>query len=169
MYSVFKSNTFDHFSDALMRTESVILSSAEVLELERYLLENAGDVDVRVKLLCYYGRTPEGRIVWRFSETRRKHVRWVIENMPEHALACSVTNGLEALEAGDFVDELACLWNRKVEEFPTDFDVLFNASLFFEDIALYCDALALLLRARKLKGRDYIIDARVKMLRGFLK
>src|SRR5690349_559160 len=60
-------------------------TEADAKALETRLEANPGDVNARVQLIYFYGRTrPAGMAADAVKALRRKHVLWMIQNQPAH-------------------------------------------------------------------------------------
>lgn len=77
-----KINEFVHVHQLAVTGSS--LTEETAVELEEKVLNNPGDIESRIVLLGYYSRN--WFAVHDCSRLRLKHIEWIVENRPEHAV-----------------------------------------------------------------------------------
>lgn len=163
MHEQLKSNKFGQLVDLYYEGRS--LSEAESSALEKQVKETPNNPEIRAKLLGGYLLPTEVRRGVDPTLRYRAHLLWIVEHYPNDAIGPECTHALLPEEDPELFEELSLLWKRKMEEYPKDFDIAFNASIFFESAGLMKTSLEVVQSAKKLIGKDHIIDARIRFLK----
>jgi hypothetical protein len=112
---------------------SMMLTEAEVQQLEQQLEVNPSDVDARTKLLGYYGCRLRAKPN---AASFKKHVLWMIANCPGNDAFSLISTQMTAANQGVDADwsDIDQAWRLKVNECKDNAKVLGNAGQFFTRI-----------------------------------
>ena len=106
------------------------LSSEEVIGMEKQLAQENGDLEIRTKLVGYYGDYR----YWQDTARRKKyqeHVLWLIRNEPRSALMGTPYTELTPFKDKEVYDDGRKAWLEQVERWPEDVSILANAGSYF--------------------------------------
>lgn len=100
------------------------LTREQIKEIEQNLRDNPGDLNIRILLVARYSEfEPEER------EHRLRHIRWLVENEPAHAITGSPFCQINASE--DDYQQIKSLWNYQVRKHVRNAKVQANAASYF--------------------------------------
>jgi|GEM_PF-1785844 len=121
-----KKNLLAKFSDDLANLEKGrILSRSKAEKLEKAIEADPKNIAARLKLIGFYRLKPE------FSQTRTKHIVWMISNMPQRiAWRHRVMMALQQKQEPELFAMAVDAWLKQIEETPADANVVGNAGLF---------------------------------------
>ena len=145
------------------------LSEIAISELEKQIKDTPNNHSLRAKLLGAYLLPTELRIGPDPSKRYRPHLVWFVDNFPTAAIGPACTQALLPEEDQELFEELSLLWQQKMNEDPTDFNTAFNASIFFESAGSMKMSLEAALTAKKLIGKDYVTDKRIRFLKKLIR
>lgn len=161
MYEVRRSSKEDELLNIFYVPDS--LSHYSIEELEKLVESDPQDMKARTKLLAKYLselRVPPRK---KMSKANKNHILWFVKNAPHLAIACECSGAFELYDA-KLHDDLIKLWDEHVEEKADDFNILFNASMFFRDCSQVEKAIAILRKIEKMKKKDPIIQHDIEFL-----
>jgi hypothetical protein len=105
------------------------LPAAEAAELEKSLIENPDQVDVRIRLLGYYWMQRfQNRAI---RPAREKQVLWMIEHHPDHEIHSLPYCHMDVMFNPSGYVEAAKLWRNHADSDEASVEVLGNAASFF--------------------------------------
>ncbi len=129
--------------------QPVSLDPQEIKRLEESLLTQPKDETIRGRLIAHYYLNAD-------AENYKRHVFWLIENLPESEFACRKSMGFQdegLMVSTQDVERAHALWQRQAARHSDSAPILLHAAIFFE----YQDpflAERWLLHARELETPD---------------
>jgi tetratricopeptide (TPR) repeat protein len=111
---------------ALLKLAGSKLTKEQAAELEKQLEQSPDDVDTRIKLLAFY----TGRMSAAARQGRNRHVSWLIENRPRHAVCGTVLSTVNQTFEAETYDQGLKLWRRQIETHPDDATLYGHAARF---------------------------------------
>ncbi|MBX9950608.1 MAG: hypothetical protein K2Y39_15675 [Candidatus Obscuribacterales bacterium] len=100
------------------------LTKEQIRKLEENLRENPGDLNIRILLVARYSEfEPEEK------ENRLRHIRWLVENAPAHAITGSPFCQIHVSQ--DDYQQIKSLWNYQLKKHVRNAKVQLNAASYF--------------------------------------
>lgn len=100
------------------------LTTQETKEIEKHLQDNPQDLNKRILLLGRYGGPGAEE-----KAQRLRHIRWLVENAPAHAIAGSPYCQIHASD--DDYQQIKSLWIYQLRKYSRNANVQANAASYF--------------------------------------
>lgn len=125
----------------------VSLKPEEIKRLEQSLLTRPNDEATRGRLIAHYFLNADG-------ENYKRHLFWLIDNLPESSFTCRKSMGLQHLlpfmVTAQDAERAKMMWQHQVSAHSDSAPVLINAAIFFECLDPFLSE-RWLIQARKLE------------------
>lgn len=164
MYNYLRTNCADKLMELYLEGKEISTDQAELLESQ--LNEEPFDLEARAKLLGFYCtveslRSPQKRVLLRST------ILWLIEHAPLESIAVDCVSMLDPLDEQDLFAEAERLWFDHYKANPENIDILLHLGLFYEGAGDLESALLVLKEARRIKGKDRVLDRKVRDYKAF--
>lgn len=158
MHELMRTNKVD---ELVSFSRSCCLSDEQARNYELELITDPNNLELRAKLVGHYSSLADQSTS---STQLNQHIAWFVENCPETAVACECSQKLEPIDNPNLYALLDELWRKKMRANPMNFDIVFNAVVFYESMGRSDEALTFAKKARKIR-QDNLLEKKIRYLK----